>query len=176
MKAANYLTFKKGEASGPMGKVGGLPTVSPSAVPWSRGDNPYIAFILELRSDELCPGTSFIQLYQPSDAGDDPLPIAIVIKPGEKGGNIEINSHPQLGHFAIGSELRHEPDTLPPTTLTLESGSFFQSKIGGNDPWEEDAGNVFLGQISEEPAGFNFGGMMCSLYLGHDGSVIVRLN
>jgi len=178
MKTTYYLTFNKGH-DGSIGKVGGDPTIQPSEKPWPPEDDEYLAFVLELKVDEKMlpvPNAAFIQLYQPIDEGDDPLPIAVVIGAGDEGGKSKANRHPLLTSFGIDAEIKEEPDDLPAANPTLEYGKFFKSKLGGNDPWNESEGRLFLGQISEMPVGFNFGGMTCSLYLRNDGSVVAELH
>ena len=178
MKVAHYLKFRKGEG-GSVGKIGGDPTILPSVLPWPPADTEYLAFVLELKVDGKIlpvPNASFIQLYQPIDEGDDPLPIAAVIKAGDEGGKLVVNRHPSVTPFAIDAEITDEPDELPAANPTLEYGEFLKSKLGGNDPWNGDEGRLFLGQISEMPAGLNFGGTTCSLYLCEDGSVVTELH
>lgn len=178
MKATHYLKFKNGEG-GSVGKVGGEPSIRPLETPWPPEDNEFIAFVLELKVDGKIlpvPNGSFIQLYQPIDEGDDPLPFVVVIKAGDEEGKSEVNRHPSITPYAINAEIRYEPDALPTPNPTPEYGEFLKSKLGGNDPWDGGQGRLFLGQISEMPAGLNFGGTTCSLYLCDDGSVVAELH
>jgi hypothetical protein len=179
MKTVHYLYFRKSQARNGVGRVGGLPTVRPLKRPWSQIDNNYLAFVLELRVDEsvlAVPGALFVQLYQPIDEGDDPSPIAVVVNANDNDGGVEVNRHPAIENWVIESEIGTEPDELPIASPTPEYGRFLKSKLGGNDPWQEEKGRTFLGQISEMPAGLNFGGMTCSLYMESDGSVVAELH
>ncbi|MGV3659755.1 MAG: hypothetical protein ACO1TE_06215 [Prosthecobacter sp.] len=178
MGQALYLDFSPA-VEGSFGKVGGQPTKLPIQKPWRREEDAFYGFLLELRADELffsVPGAEYVQLYQSIEEGDDPLPMAVVIPYGaqdNKEGTVQVR--PGLGAWGITGCVVDEPDVLPPVTLTLEHGSFFKSKLGGHDPWENEQGRQFLGQISERPVDFNFAGMTCSLYLEKDGRVSVEL-
>lgn len=100
----------------------------------------------------------------------------VVIKSDEAGDGLPVNKHPAVADRLIVAVRETEPFMLLPPNPTPEYGKFLKSKLGGNDPWRQDDGIIFLGQISEMPGGFNFGGAMCSLFLQADGSVVAELH
>jgi len=160
--------------------VAGQPTHQPVQKPWPSGDDEYFGFLMELWVDGArlqIPDCVCLQVYRTIDPGDLPGPEIVVVRPGdplnEKG---DIPVHPAVEPWDISFEAVEEPETLPEIQATPESGKFFMSKLGGLDPWEEDEGRTFIGQISESPVGFNFAGLCCSLYLLPDGSVKAELH
>lgn len=174
------MDFVKGH-KGSRNKVGGQPSYLPMSKPWSEDDDEYLGFLLELEVDNsrlVIPGAISIQFYQSIEEGDDPTPAIFVIKP-----NIPINDsrsvldHPEVEEWDICFREADDPDTLPKLEPSLDFGRLFKSKLSGIDPWRvEHDDRVFLGQICESPVGFNFGGMLCSFYLLHDGRITIDLN
>jgi len=65
-----------------LGGVGGRPSVIPSTKIWADDEDERFAFTLEMKVDGTMlsvPGASYIQFYQPLDAGDFRDPIVAVI-------------------------------------------------------------------------------------------------
>ncbi len=178
MSVAYYMKFVKGHF-GAKNIVGGQPTHIPQNKPWPIEDDPYFGFLMELWVDGKMlniPRTKCIQIYQSIEEGDDPQPEIVKIPLGaELNQDKNILVHPCAEAWDIEFQEIEDPDDLP--EISMKHNNLFRSKLGGIDPWGYFEKNPkFLGQISEIPINFNFGGMLCSLYLDSSDKVIAILH
>jgi hypothetical protein len=178
MGVAYYMKFIEGH-KGSKNKVGGQPIYIPEYKPWSKEDDKYYGFLLELNVDGKIlniPDTQSIQIYQSIEYGDDPQPVIIQVSYYAKinlAGNILV--HQDANAWDIEFEKRVDPDILD--EIKMEDHNLFKSKLKGIDPWSDfERDYKFLGQISEAPINLNFGGMLCSIYIDSTNHVIAKLH
>lgn len=168
------------DTGGSHDRVGGLPTHRPPVFPVSEVFGGQHCFLLQIHGLDRVGLASFqcLQIYQSAymDEGDDPLPVAFLVPldaPLNDAG--EGRACASLAPRSIGWEQREErayPSSESGVTPALLE--FLKSKLGGLAPFMEPPveGARFLGQIAEEPWGFNFGGLLLTLWLRPDGQVV----
>jgi hypothetical protein len=182
MREAHYMKMRSQseEEAGDFDRIGGLPTYLPPKFPTSLEFGTEYCFLMQILSmDRLgLKGWRCLQLYQSGevDDGDDPAPVALLVPE-----DAPTNDH-QLGRACdtlrpcrIDWEFRQDPDEFPRTAgVTDQLTSLLKSKLGGvppamNPPIDHAR---FLGQVAEEPFGFNFGGLLLTLWGAPDGRVL----
>jgi|SRR5581483_7987386 len=175
---AQYLRFLRGRADG-QSFVGRQPAHLPIHKPWPRIDDEYIGFFMQIGVNGILPNPEVVclQFYQPIDLGDDPTPFVIPITGGnplnKTGDTLVIDRY---GEYGIEFEIQDEPDVAP----DLDSEEFLklmQPKFGGHDPWRSihDPKKRYIGQITEHPVKFNFGGTTCVLYISNTNDITVEM-
>lgn len=170
-----YITFSS-QPIGELGdRLGGPPTHRPSAFPWPVEDDQTYALLAEFVIDGLrlnIPDFDWLQLYQGIDDGDDPTPVAMLVRKRDEQTSRTLPLHP-IGVRSIQYSVKEDPEEVSfgPDSETY----FFFSKLGGVDPWAVLPGARFLGQLDEAGSDLNFGGFTCVIYLRDDNSVEVFL-
>ncbi len=177
------MRFVKG-GDGLLDRTGGLPTHLPPEVPhcWNSGEE--MAFVAQFycTPERLnLPDTLCIQLYQCREAGmgDDPLPVPVRVPLGASLNADQVGiAQRSVGLYHVEWEPRDDPDVVPvgpdPTDEELHRVG---SKVGGT-PYHDYAlepGEVFLLQLEEDPAGFNFAGRTAIVVKDVRGQLQVRL-
>ena len=150
-------------------RVGGLPSYLPKEFPRSAEFGTEYCFLMQIVSLERfgLAGAS-LQLYQSGevDKGDDPRPIVLLL-PIDAPFNIEKLGREcemierQTIEWETGGE-----GPLPTSGVSAELMKAVRSKAGGVPPFvvAPRSGLQFIGQISEAPFGFNFGGSILTLW------------
>lgn len=186
MKPAWYMRFS--EDSSPEhdtgdcpDRIGGLPTHLPEGFPVCESTGETLAFIAQLYctperlaiQDTLC-----VQLYQDDEYEPAPVAIRIPIDAQLNRENCGL-AHPDIKRLRIDWDLKTDADEIPTTfELTDEERQLMQSKVGGTPYYTDDelpAGHVYLFQLQEDPAGFNFAGRMAIVTMDQEGILHVRL-
>ncbi len=183
MKRAFYMRFVKG-GDGLHDRTGGLPTHLPPEVPhcWNSGEE--MAFLAQFYCTPErpnLPDTLCIQLYQCRDVGmgDDPVPVVVQVPLGANPNSEKVGiAQRAVDRYHIEWEPKDDPDVVPlgpdPTEEELQLA---ESKVGGT-PYEGyvlEPGEVFLLQLEEDPAGFNFAGRTAMVVIDVRGQLQVRL-
>ena len=189
MKPAFYMRFLEGHNGRSLDRLGGLPTHLPERFPrfttYLGEEKEELAFIAQFycTPDRInLPGTLCVQLYQDSDVGEggDPLPVAIKLPLGAKENTERAGVvFPGLSEYEILWDAEDDPDVIPDNAyLTDEEVKLMQSKAGGIPYYTDDElppGHIYLFQLCEEPADFNFAGRRAIVSLAPDGSLYTRL-
>lgn len=182
MPIAHYMRFvaAAGHELGEFDRVGGLPTHLPTEFPTSTEFGTEYRFLMQLLSVERVGlrNCRCLQLYQSAELelGDDPLP-SVVVVPWNSPKNQERRGRAwdALPLCRVDWDVRVDPARVPSTSgVTEELVRLLESKIGGVPPLVDPPllGARFLGQIAEEPCGFNFGGLLLTLWERPDGGVV----
>jgi hypothetical protein len=172
MARAYYMRFVEGH-HGSQFRTGGEPGVFPKALPWSAEEDEAYAFVAEFCSGGVhlaLPQGDYLQLYQSIDESADQTPILLLGYRNEQQlQGRRVFSHPLVKRLDIEFDQLEDPDREPiPFDATLENASLFKSKFGGLDLWtDHERERQFLGQLNEEPGGFNFAGRSCCMYWDH---------
>ena len=178
MSIAYYMEFTKGRGDS-KSYVGGQPAQLPSTFPWPENENSEWGFLLELEVDGKrinLPDVSAIQLWETIDDGDDPTPVALLIKKNSPIRVSNVPVHPYAVEHDINFIAKKDPKEYPEGATKLEQGKLFKSKVGGLSPWPKIEVGKFLFQIHEMPVEFNFAGRLVSAYLAPSGEILVELN
>jgi hypothetical protein len=182
MSVAYYMEFIKGH-HGALDRIGGLPTHLPEAFPICADTGQEMAFLVQLYSfhDRFnVPGAVCIQLYQCRgvDDGEDPNPIAVKVPIGALLNEAHRGtSQPTVMPYDIIWDRKEDPDEFPSSGgLSPEILQLHQAKAGGLPPRDlRITPDKFLGQLTEYPAGVNFGGLLAVLFLDNREEIRVEL-
>lgn len=179
MKPAWYMCFSEYDGDC-RDRTGGLPTHLPTTFPIEESTGQQLPFIAQLycSSERLAiPNTLCVQLYQELD---EPLPVAIRVPL-----DAQINksgsgrAHPDIKRLRIDWDMKSDPDEIPDDfELSDAEVQLMESKVGGIPYYTDDEleeGHVYLFQLREEPAGFNFAGRNAIVTMDSDGLLHVRL-
>ena len=180
MRPAWYMRFSKGEAD-PLDRIGGLPSHLPKVFPTNKPIGEELAFIAQIycTPERLSiPNTLCVHLYQAVD--DDPLPVAIRIPTDAAENRTSLGrAHPSIRRLRIDWELKNDPEEIPDCfEFTDEERQLMESKVGGTPYYTDDelpAGHVYLFQLCENPAGFNFADRRALVTMDSEGLLHVRL-
>jgi hypothetical protein len=188
MKPAWYMHFSEGRGGGGGGgggdgldKIGGLPTHLPENIPICKLTCEPLAFIAQFycTKDRLSiPNTLCVQLYQ--ELEDEPLPVALRVAFDARENQEQLGlAHPSIQQMRIDWEFRSDPDQIPDSfEFTDEERQLMESKVGGVPYYTDDElpfGHLYLFQLREEPAGFNFADRTAIVTMNPEGLLHVRL-
>lgn len=164
-------------------RVGGIPSQLPANFPTSPTFGKEYCFLMQITSVSRLglTGIGAIQIYQSGeiDEGDDPTPVALLVASDSPLNKSKVGRPcPGIEPSRIDWEVRQDPDEFPATRgVTDELRSLLGSKVGGVAPAVKLPleGARFLGQIAEQPCGFNFGGLLLLLWMRPDGRLFCEL-
>jgi hypothetical protein len=180
MNPAWYMRFSEaGDDS--IDRIGGLPTHLPKVLPIYEPTGEPLAFIAQIycTPERLAlPDTLCVQLYQEVDG--EPLPVAIRLPLDAEENRDKLGLvHPNVQRLRIDWELMNDPDEFPDSfELTDEERQLMESKVGGTPYYTDDElplGHVYLFQLREHPAGFNFADRKAIVTMDPEGLLHVRL-
>jgi hypothetical protein len=180
MNPAWYMRFSEGgDAS--RDRIGGLPTHLPKVLPIYEPTGEQLAFIAQIycTPDRLAlPNTLCVQLYQ--EVADEPLPVAIRLPIDAEENRDRLGLvHPKIQRLRIDWELKNDPDKVPDSfEFTDQERQLMESKVGGTPYYTDDelpGGHVYLFQLCEYPAGFNFADRTAIVTMDPEGLLHVRL-
>jgi hypothetical protein len=181
MKPAWYMRFSEGHGDGGLDRIAGQPTHLPTVFPLFGSTGEHLAFIAQIYCTQhrlAIPDTLCVQLYQ--EVADEPLPVAIRL-PVDARENFDHlgRIHPSIRELRIDWELKNDPDEIPDCfEFTDEERQLMESKVGGTPYYTDDelpAGHVYLFQLCENPAGFNFADRTAIVTMDPEGLLHVRL-